>query len=408
MHDGFDDRQWEEVSEAILAGKPTATAAREALLGAAAAFLDMQLRFQKRAVKRFEHPERWLWTNQLLEQASDERSAKLTASYFPIGSAIYDLCCGAGADAVSLAHRGNLTAVDRSPVAAALTKANLKLNESKATVVCDDVTAIAIPDEAYIHVDPDRRSDGHRTTAVERFEPGVEFLLGLLDRSQAGSMKVAPATRLEDFIDAAAQSEAKMSPVEKIGTQFVSWGGDVRQQRWWWNVEAFPAGSTTVSVMHRGAWSHWSVRDIAKSNVPSCYIDNRDELSDYTNGFIGDADGAVRAASLQPALAKELAAGLVDSPNGYFLSHCLPDRAPPGLIDWFRIEAVVPFDRKKLRAYLRERRVGRLEIKVRRIEVPVDELRKELKLVGEESRTLLLTKCNGRAVAIIAERVTTV
>ncbi len=176
MNDGFNEAQWLSVCDAILAGKSLVDATRTVLTRSAEPFLSKQQRFQERAAKRFFQPERRLWTNQLLEQASDEHSAELSASYFPEGATIYDLCCGAGADSTSLARRGNLVAVDRSPVAAAITKVNLAWNGCRGTVRCENVDAIDIPPDACVHIDPDRRSSGARTTSVEWFEPGVEFL----------------------------------------------------------------------------------------------------------------------------------------------------------------------------------------------------------------------------------------
>ncbi len=220
---------------------------------------------------------------------------------------------------------------------------------------------------------------------------------------------MAPATRLKEFIDAAQVIAPLAHPLDKLGIQFVSWGGDVRQQRWWWNVDAFPPGSITVSVMQSsGCWFHWTVRPSEIQDSHTECLDDRDALQEYQNGFIGDADGALRAAALQPILAKQSNSVLLGSTNGYFLKNDLEPPSFSGLVDWFRIEAILPLDRKKLRAYLRDRDVGTLEIKTRRIDVPVDELRKEMKLVGNQSSSLLLTKCNGRAVALVAHRVTKV
>jgi hypothetical protein len=50
------------------------------------------------------------------------------------------------------------------------------------------------------------------------------------------------------------------------------------------------------------------------------------------------------------------------------------------------------FDRKKLKAYLRERGIGVLEIKKRGSDIVPEQLRKELALKGEGAATLIVTR----------------
>ncbi len=59
-----------------------------------------------------------------LEQATDEIVAACTASRFPRGLPLAELCCGIGGDLLALAHRGPVVGVDRDPAAAILADAN--------------------------------------------------------------------------------------------------------------------------------------------------------------------------------------------------------------------------------------------------------------------------------------------
>ena len=61
------------------------------------------------------------------------------------------------------------------------------------------------------------------------------------------------------------------------------------------------------------------------------------------------------------------------------------------------------FDRKRLKAYLREKQVGVLEIKKRGSDVIPEQLRKELGLKGSNSATLIVTRVAGQHRALICE-----
>jgi hypothetical protein len=65
----------------------------------------------------------------------------------------------------------------------------------------------------------------------------------------------------------------------------------------------------------------------------------------------------------------------------------------------------MPFDRKKLKSYLRERGIGVLEIKKRGADIVPETLRKELQLKGESAATLVVTRVGDAHRAIIAEAI---
>ncbi len=62
----------------------------------------------------------------------------------------------------------------------------------------------------------------------------------------------------------------------------------------------------------------------------------------------------------------------------------------------------MPFSLKKLRSALRERKVGAVTIKKRGSAVDVEKLRHDLRLSGEGSAVVLLTRLGTRPVAVIA------
>ena len=414
-HDGFSVDEWQALAAAYTSGVDLRRDPRMTVLR------DHQQRLQERAIKKFEDADRWLWTSKLLEQASDGDSAAMTAAFYPEGVHVIDFCCGAGADTVALARRGPVTAVDRCLVACCLAEANLAVHvptlsgrdsnpsqvidhSNASQVVCTDAERFPWDPNDWLHIDPDRRTSSKRTTRLQQFQPGPAFLAKAIEQSAGGSIKLAPATNLDSLQDSLddADRDRMLSASKRVGRQWIEHDHSVRQQRWWWNHPAFPAASTTVSVAGRnGAWSHWTKRDDEAFHARhhAAVTDTWEAIG----GAIGDTRRCVRAADLQATMACELGASTIGNSQGFLLRETLPTEPSPW-IDWFRVVAVMPLDRKRLRTALRERNVGRLEIKVRSVEVDPESLRREMKLRGSESATLLITRCGNRTIAVIADR----
>ncbi|MGO7983358.1 hypothetical protein ACC691_36515, partial [Rhizobium johnstonii] len=73
----------------------------------------------------------------------------------------------------------------------------------------------------------------------------------------------------------------------------------------------------------------------------------------------------------------------------------------------FRVLERLPADEKKLRAALRERGIGTLEIKKRGTAVDPAALRKRLQLKGSGSATIVMSRIAGRHATLLVERVAT-
>jgi hypothetical protein len=69
----------------------------------------------------------------------------------------------------------------------------------------------------------------------------------------------------------------------------------------------------------------------------------------------------------------------------------------------FEVVDEMAFDRKKLKAYLRDKNIGTLEIKKRGVDVLPEQLRKEMSLKGEIAATLILTRIGDDHRALIAK-----
>jgi hypothetical protein len=117
--------------------------------------------------------------------------------------------------------------------------------------------------------------------------------------------------------------------------------------------------------------------------------------------YIFDVDPAVLAAHLKGTLAAECNLSALGQGSTY-LTGSAPIR--DAALDCFQVHEVLPLRIGSLAKHLRERNIGRLEIKKRGVDVDPDRLRRELKLRGNNSATLLITSIAGRPAAILAQR----
>jgi membrane protein implicated in regulation of membrane protease activity len=69
----------------------------------------------------------------------------------------------------------------------------------------------------------------------------------------------------------------------------------------------------------------------------------------------------------------------------------------------YRVLDHFPFGLKRLRAYLRERNVGELTVKKRGTAVDPADLRKRLKLQGEQSMVAILTRLGAQQSVVVVE-----
>jgi hypothetical protein len=118
--------------------------------------------------------------------------------------------------------------------------------------------------------------------------------------------------------------------------------------------------------------------------------------------FVFEPDSAVLAAQLAGALAAEHGLSAVSAGIAYLTG---PTPLADPALACFAVEDVLPLDLRQIAGHLRERTIGRLEIKKRGVEHEPEIVRRQLHLVGHEAATLFLTKLGGKHVAILAQRI---
>ena len=117
--------------------------------------------------------------------------------------------------------------------------------------------------------------------------------------------------------------------------------------------------------------------------------------------FVHDPHNAVRAVRLTGALADQFGLQPLSVGEGYLTADSpLPSR----LVTSFEVIEELPFDMRRVKAMLRLRSIGQLEIKQRGVSYNPRELNRALKPRGDNIATLLITSRNSGVIAILARR----
>jgi hypothetical protein len=320
------------------------------------------------------------FTPRLLEQATDEDMASYKASRFPVGTQMADLCCGAGGDLLAIAANGPCVGVDHDPVATTLAAANCRaLGLAHVRFQTVDVERCDISDCGAWHVDPDRRASGRRTTLPAFFRPDMRALNRLISRNPNGAIKLAPATPAPREWSEAAELE------------WISNRRECRQQVVWLGSLARCVGRRTATVL-AGASETASF-----TGQPDVQL----RVAASVGRYLFEPQPAVLAAHLTGALGDRLGLSAID-PQVAYLTGDEPVGSP--LLTAFEVMDVLPLDHRRLTSLLRQRHVGKLEVKARGRRVDPELLRKQLRVPGEESATLLIAGTSVGTIAILARR----
>ena len=281
-----------------------------------------------------------------------------------------------------------LTAVDLNPIACLLTKYHIKRNAPTAPppqVLTQPAETLAIDPGCWLHIDPDRRASGSRTTHLDYVRPASTFLQRCGVHSAGGSIKVAPAT------------EVPKDWENLFARHWIGAGSSVRQQRLWWGQQAFVPGQRVATLLKKDSQPTTLTADPVAVDASLERVQPLDPLCPV----LGDCHPTLRAAGLTTWLAAKIGATVIGDSHGY-LAGATPSPSP--WIDWFQILEPLPLDPKRLKQALKQRRIGTLEIKKRGVDVDPDSFRRSLKLSGDASATLLLLRDGKKRLAFLANR----
>lgn len=340
-----------------------------------------KLRAKARA-KFGEFASRMLFTEAGLEQATRLRVAALHAGRFSRAGIAHvaDLGCGIGGDALAMAAIDlEVTAAEADEVTAAIAAYNLT-PFSRVQVLHARAEDVPLGGIGGAWLDPARRTTTggitRRIADAADYSPSLDFAFGLAERMPVG-VKLGPGTD-RDVIPAEAEA------------QWVSLDGDVVELGVWLGQLARP-GIRRAALVIRGDSAH-------ELTAPA---DSEDAPTGPIGDYLYEPDGSVIRARLIGDLARTNGAWMASAGIAYLTADA-PFESP--FAHGFRVLERLPADERQLRQALQARRVGTLEIKKRGTDVDPAALRTRLKLRGDESATIVLTRELGRHVALLVER----
>ncbi|PWH07685.1 SAM-dependent methyltransferase [Brachybacterium endophyticum] len=351
-----------------------------------------QSRLRAKGSEKFgEFADRMLFTTDGLEQATRLPIAALHARRFRDHgiTSLADLGCGIGGDAMAAAALDlDVIAVDRDPLTVAVATVNLMPFPS-ARVELGSAEDFDPTRTEGIWLDPARRrprrgSGSVRVRDPEEYSPPLSTVADLARRLGHGGedgplgAKLGPGIAHED-LPAATE------------TQWLSWHGQVLEATCWFGPLATPGTARSALVIGRSG-----ARRLAPAGDPA---------PDPQPGPLGDhlyePDGAVIRAGLLGEVARQLDAHTLDPTIAYLTGD---RKVSTPFASGYTVRDVMPFSLKRLTSYLREHRLGVLEIKKRGTAIEPDELRRKLRprRFGDERATVILTRIAGEQHAIIA------
>lgn len=329
-----------------------------------------------RASVKFTRAEQMYFIREALEQASGEIISTYRAQRYQACERVADVCCGLGGDAIGLCGVTSTTLLDKDSLRLALARENLAAYSYKAELVEADVTQTPLPAADALWFDPARRADGRRKFSVRDYAPPLTLISAWHAQTPALGVKLSPGVDL---------AELTILPPHEV--EFISVSGELKECVLWF-------GALRSEATHRA-----TLLPSGQSLTPNPQSSN--SLS-APQRYLYEPDPAILRAGLVTTLVAQLGAQQIDPDIAYLTSDRL---TPTPFARAFVIEDSLPFQLKRLREYLRARRVGNITVKKRGSPLTPEALIHKLKLSGPESRIVFLTHVNGKPFVLIGRAV---
>ncbi len=337
-----------------------------------------QIKLRRRAKAKFgEFADRMFFTEEGLEQASRLKVAAIHAGRFRDQklTSIADLGCGIGAETLAFASLDmNVTAYELDEVTAAIATYNLAGFEN-VKVEHADVTEVSLDPFDGLFIDPARRDLKDSTTNINKrkydindFSPSFDFVLEAA-KLKPTIVKLGPGLDHKDI-------------PEDAEAVWVSDDGDLVELTLYFGVlRRKEVKRAALLLSPKGSFE-----------ITSSQSERVDAPLGELGKYLYEPDAAVIRSHLVGDLAIELGLNIFSNEIAYLSGN--EELSSPWLKGYEVLENLV-FDRKKLKAYLREKKIGTLEIKKRGADITPEQLRRELDPKGPESATLIVTRVEG-------------
>ncbi|MCA9933219.1 MAG: methyltransferase domain-containing protein [Ardenticatenaceae bacterium] len=331
------------------------------------------------AAAKFSRAAEMYFVREALEQASSEEVAAYRARRFAAAGVrhVADLGCGIGGDSLALAAHAEVTGVDWDPVRVAMAQENVRVygyGDRFHPLQADLLALTPLPVDACFF-DPARRDEqGRRIYSVQDYRPPLSLIQRWRTWVEETAVKISPGVNYDELPP---DAEVEFISVKGNVKDGVLWFGDLR------------TGAQRRATLLPG---EHTLTDADLIDVPIT----------APQAYLYEPDKAVIRAHLVEALAGQLGAAKIDADIAYLTAN--EHQATP-FARCFAVEDVMPFQLKRLRHYLRERRIGQVTIKKRGSPLEPEQLRHQLRLQGEGHCVLFLTFVRGETAVIIGQEI---
>ncbi|TCO57250.1 THUMP-like domain-containing protein [Actinocrispum wychmicini] len=323
---------------------------------------------RRKAASKVDDPERWLFTDDSLQQATPAAVARHRADRFA-GRDVHDVTCSVGVDLMYTSYTARLAVgSDLDSVRVAMARHNTGLPVIRANALRP------VTRNTAVLADPARRdASGRRRWQPRDFMPPLDELADVY-AGRDMAVKCAPGI---DPADVPWAGEIEL----------VSLTGQVREACLWTGTLATPGVRRRASVL-ASTPGGWTITDAESDDCPVT----------APSGWVIDPDGAVVRAGLVRHYAARHGLAQLDPRIAYLTG----DTPPPG-IRAFRVLEHGRYTEKALKQALARRGVGKLEILVRGLDVDPNTLRPRLRLRGPATATVVLTRIGSTPTALLCD-----
>ena len=345
-----------------------------------------QAKLRKRGQAKFgEFADQMLFTEAGLEQASRLRVAALHAGRFRSAGIkqVADLGCGIGAESMALASLGiDVMAFELDEVTAAVATYNLALFENVKVEIAD-VEQLDLSQFEALFFDPARRElHGPKKATTQRhfdpanYSPNYNFCIENAKTKPTG-IKLGPG------------HDKKQIP-EGTEAQWVSVDGDLVEMSLWFGKVARDNVARSALLIKGDFKDEINSPNSTSASAPLAKLGR----------YVYEPDNSLIRSGLIAEFSEPVGLTLI-APDIAYLSSDTRIHSP-----WMKGYEVIDdlvFDRKKLKAYVRENNIGILEIKKRGSDISPEELRKQLAPKGEGAATLIVTRVGDAHRVLVAQ-----
>ena len=345
-----------------------------------------QAKLRKRAQAKFgEFADQMLFTEAGLEQASRLKVAALHAGRFRSAgiSEVADLGCGIGAESMALASLGiNVHAFELDEVTAAVATYNLAPFENVKVEIAD-VEQLDLSKFEALFFDPARRElHGPKKATAQRhfdpanYSPNYNFCIEKAKTKPTG-IKLGPG------------HDKKQIP-EGTEAQWVSVDGDLVEMGLWFGKVARENVARSALLLD----------DKGKYEITSSNSSSSSAPLGKLGRYVYEPDNSLIRSGLIAEFSEPEGLTLIAPEIAYLSSD---NRIESPWLKGYEVIDDLVFDRKKLKAYVRENNIGILEIKKRGSDISPEELRKQLAPKGEGAATLIVTRVGDAHRVLVAQ-----